>query len=223
MQSRPWYFCGLAGRSPARAARCQRAWRRCRAHQWFAPLVGRQQNGIQRINWLSRAQGTSHTVSFLPQLASRGANEGGLIDQLVHHSLPQFKNDLQNEHKYVAVMPSSGPDDALTPIDQAILGGEQKYTAPIRVPILAIFAVPHKLSDLFNDNPKAEAAAEAVDMEQTSAQIRAFERGHPSARVLRLADANHYVFKSNQADVLSAINTFIGEDSWPKSRSTTTF
>jgi hypothetical protein len=73
-------------------------------------------------------------------------------------------------------MPSSGPDDALTPIDQAILGGEQKYTAPIRVPILAIFAVPHNLSDLFNDNPKAEAAAEAVDMEQTSAQIRAFER-----------------------------------------------
>jgi hypothetical protein len=154
MQSRPWYFCGLAGRSPARAARCQRAWRRCRAHQWFAPLVGRQQNGIQRINWLSRAQGTSHTVSFLPQLASRGANEGGLIDQLVHHSLPQFKNDLQNEHKYVAVMPSSGPDDALTPIDQAILGGEQKYTAPIRVPILAIFAVPHNLSDLSTITPR---------------------------------------------------------------------
>jgi pimeloyl-ACP methyl ester carboxylesterase len=161
--------------------------------------------------------------ALLSQLASRGANEGALIDQLLHHSLPQFKNDLQNEHKYVAVMPSSGPDDALTPIDQAILGGEQKYTAPIRVPILAIFAVPHNVSDLFNDNPKAEAAAEAVDMEQTSAQIRAFERGHPSARVLRLADANHYVFKSNQADVLSAINTFIGEDSWPKSRSTTTF
>jgi len=127
----------------------------------------------------------------------------------LQHSLPQFENDLQNEEKYVSVMPSSGPEDSLSPIDQPISEGEQKYTARIGVPILAIFAVPHNLTDLFRGSPKAQAAAEAVDGEQTSAEIGAFERGHPSARILRLSDANHYVFISNQEQVLSAINNFM--------------
>jgi hypothetical protein len=33
-------------------------------------------------------------------------------------------------------------------------------------------------------------------------QAKAFERGVPSARVVRLTHANHYVFKSNEAGVL---------------------
>jgi len=53
-------------------------------------------------------------------------------------------------------------------------------------------------------------AAEARDLERTGAQAKAFETGLPSARVVRLPHANHYVFRSNEADVLREMNAFIG-------------
>jgi non-heme chloroperoxidase len=36
------------------------------------------------------------------------------------------------------------------------------------------------------------------------------EVGVPSARVVRLPNANHFVFLSNEADVLREMNAFIG-------------
>jgi hypothetical protein len=41
------------------------------------------------------------------------------------------------------------------------------------------------------------------------AQAKAFETGLPAARVVRLADADHYVFQSNERDVLREIGAFI--------------
>ena len=41
------------------------------------------------------------------------------------------------------------------------------------------------------------------------AQVKAFENGLPSAYVVRLPHANHYVFVSNEADVLRDMNTFV--------------
>jgi hypothetical protein len=38
---------------------------------------------------------------------------------------------------------------------------------------------------------------------------KAFEKGLPSARVVWLAHAGHYVFRSHEADVLREMNTFI--------------
>ena len=40
-------------------------------------------------------------------------------------------------------------------------------------------------------------------------QIAAFEKGVPSARVVRLPRANHYVYLSNEADVLREVNAFL--------------
>ena len=57
----------------------------------------------------------------------------------------------------------------------------------------------------------ARAAAEARDLASTGAQAKAFEHGVPSARVVRLAHANHYVFRSNEADVFREIQAFIGK------------
>jgi hypothetical protein len=41
----------------------------------------------------------------------------------------------------------------------------------------------------------------------------AFEAGVPSAKVVRLHNANHYVFRSNEADVLRAMNDFLSKPS----------
>ena len=98
---------------------------------------------------------------------------------------------------------SSGPGPA-----RAILDGQQKYTK-IPAPILAIFAVPHDRGPQAADDPKARAEFEAADAAAV-AQATAFESGLPAAKVVRLPHANHYVFLSNEADVLREMNTFIG-------------
>jgi len=90
---------------------------------------------------------------------------------------------------------------------QAIVAGEQKYT-DIRVRALAIYALPHAGEPVSKD-PAARAAAEARDLLVTGAQSKAFENGVHSARVVRLAHANHYVFLSNEADVLREMNAFL--------------
>jgi non-heme chloroperoxidase len=93
-------------------------------------------------------------------------------------------------------------------VSAAILAGEQKYT-DIEATILAIFTIPQD----HGANVKATAAqlASATDAEtaNTERQAQAFEKGLPSARVVRLAHANHYVFISNESDVLREMTAFI--------------
>ena len=97
------------------------------------------------------------------------------------------------------------PTTKLPPIIEGIMTGTQKYTR-IPVPILAIYALPH------DPGPAASAAmraeGEARD-QKGEAQAKAFETGLPTARVVRIPRANHYVFLSNEADVLREMETFI--------------
>ena len=96
-------------------------------------------------------------------------------------------------------------------VSQAIIAGAQKYT-DIRVPVLAIFANPHDPSPYAFDNfktPAERAAAEAIPTRETEEQAEAFESGVPSARVVRLPHANHYVFLSNETDVLREMRAFL--------------
>lgn len=132
-----------------------------------------------------------------------------LIQQLLQTDLPQLQKDLEEQLKTLQVMAGPSRPTQIPPILQAVMGGEQKYT-DFRVPVLAIFAVPHDLGPAFQGDPAARASAEASDLARTGAQADAFENGIHSARVVRLAHANHYVFLSNEADVLREINLFIG-------------
>jgi len=94
-------------------------------------------------------------------------------------------------------------------ITQAIMTGMQKYT-DIRVPVLAIFAVPHASAQAFKDDAE-HPAAEARDEATAGAQAKTFESGVPSARVVRLPHANHFVFISNEDDVLREMNAFLSK------------
>lgn len=100
-----------------------------------------------------------------------------------------------------------GPQPAFPTIKQAIQAGMQKYT-DIRVPILAIYAG----SGLLRDDPALRAAAEAKEKLKNfyGAQAKAFDTCFSSARIVRLPDATHYLFQSNEADVLREMNAFIG-------------
>jgi pimeloyl-ACP methyl ester carboxylesterase len=123
-----------------------------------------------------------------------------LIRELLETNLPGIEQDLREMQKSLEVGPSR-PAGSVQPTEQAILAGMQKYT-DIEVPILAIYALPHGGGEL-------GPAAEARDLVTTGAQAKAFETGLPSARVVRLPHASHYVFQSNEADVLREMNAFI--------------
>ena len=133
-----------------------------------------------------------------------------LVQELLQTTLPQFEKDLQEQQKMFESLPPPPQQPKRPPSpNTAIISGEQRYT-DIHVPILAIFAVPHNLGpDFLKDNPTGRAAAVASDQARTGAQANAFEKGLPSAHVVRLPNANHYVFRSNEADVLREMNAFI--------------
>jgi pimeloyl-ACP methyl ester carboxylesterase len=78
------------------------------------------------------------------------------------------------------------------PIPTAIQFGAEKYTE-IHVSILAFFALPR------------------VFDAHTSEQADAFEAGLPSAHVVRLQNADHFVFNSNEAEVFREMNAFLAQ------------
>lgn len=135
-----------------------------------------------------------------------------LVHELLESTLPGFERDLEQRQRELQVMPPAllaQASSAIPEAAQAIQIGEQKYTN-IPVPILAIYAIPHDLGPLPGVDATARAAFEASDEAVTNAQAKAFESGLPSARVVRLPHANHYVFLSNEADVLREMADFLG-------------
>ena len=135
------------------------------------------------------------------------------LRELLETTLPQFEKDLRERQKELDTMSAaqlaaqgSGPGPMAA---QAIGAGEQKYTN-IPVPILAIYAVPHDRGPTAGADSAARATQEARDEETTGAQAKAFEAGLPSAKVVRIPHADHYVFRSNEADVLREMNAFVG-------------
>jgi len=145
----------------------------------------------------------------LDQLRSQPSGDPRVIRELLDTVLPAFEKDLQEQQKLLQVLPAAMLHSVNTAAATAVLAGEQKYTN-IPVPILAIYAIPHDMGSAYDNDPKARAVLEALDEARTVAQANAFESGVPTARVVRLPHANHYVFRSNEADVLREMNAFIG-------------
>ena len=129
-----------------------------------------------------------------------------LAQELLKTDLPRLEKDLQEELKDMEFEPANLLKLQLPAPVQAIIAGQQKYTE-IRVPVLAIYAIPH--SGVPAPDQASRAAAEARDIAVSEAQAKAFETGVPSAHVVRLPHANHFVFKSNESDVVREMNAFL--------------
>jgi pimeloyl-ACP methyl ester carboxylesterase len=102
--------------------------------------------------------------------------------------------------------PPPPPNAEIPPVVRAILAGGKPFRN-IPVPALALFSVPRRMPATATDADKAQSA---VMDKATSAQAAAFEKGVPTARVVRVANAGHYVHLTNDADVLREIDAFIG-------------
>jgi non-heme chloroperoxidase len=134
-----------------------------------------------------------------------------LVEELLKTDLPRFQRDLQERQKDLEAMPTAllaAQSTSMSAVSQAIMAGEQTYTS-IRVSVLAIYAVPHDTRQFSTNDSTALPAFEARDEATTGAQAKAFETGIPTARIVRLPHANHFVFFSNEADVLREVNAFL--------------
>jgi len=94
-----------------------------------------------------------------------------------------------------------------------LMTGAKKYTA-IPVPALVIFANPHSQGIWVDENtdPSVQTAAKTYSTTLevlTERQEKSVENGVPTAHVITLPSANHYVFLSNEAEVLKAIDAFL--------------
>ena len=137
------------------------------------------------------------------------AEARALVHTLRDSTLPRFEKDLDRTAKIVDGMPANGPMPDTTPnAGSAIQDGEEKYTS-ISVPILAIYATPHKVEPMPGVDSAGLAAWWATRDSNTAGYATAFERGVPSARVVRIPNSTHYVFETNEADVLREVNAFL--------------
>ncbi len=94
-----------------------------------------------------------------------------------------------------------------------ITTGMKKYTTIPR-PALVIFANPHSQGTWVDQNqdPVVRRAADTYSAQLVvviNKQIRAFREGVPAARVMILPGANHYVYLSNEEDVLREMRSFL--------------
>ena len=135
-----------------------------------------------------------------------------LIHALLQTDLPQLQKSLEAEAKNLDAVSDAtlaAQSAPKSPEDQyvaAILAGEQKYT-DLRCPALAIYAVAKLPDSAAKPDPSAETDN---DRAWKDTQARAFEAGVPTAKVVRIKDADHYVFKSNnEAETSRAMNDFL--------------
>ncbi len=126
----------------------------------------------------------------------------------------QLKDDLQREDERIAELPGVPAPPPPPPIPLAVWFGMEKFTK-IDAPAMAIFACPHDMSPAFRGplehDRMAQATLKANDLKRCTDQSNAFERAMPADPVVRIADANHYVYRSNPDVVIRAMNDFMAK------------
>ncbi|HMG84602.1 MAG TPA: alpha/beta hydrolase [Terracidiphilus sp.] len=134
--------------------------------------------------------------------------EAGVVDEKkklleLEAAVATFETVLHHDNAEVANMPPLPPR---SPIGAALNFGMQKYTS-IPVLALAIYACPHNWERL-PDSPR-KAALIADDKARCTAWADNFRRGVPSARIVIIPNADHYVYLSNEAQVVGEMNAFL--------------
>jgi non-heme chloroperoxidase len=140
----------------------------------------------------------------IDEIEAGGIDEQKKLREL-ETAVARFEGILHQNNEDVKTMPPLPPR---SPIQAALNFGMEKYTS-IPVPILAIFACPHDWSHFFPNDPQRRAARVAADTAQCNARAEAFHRGVPSSRVVRIANADHYVHRSNEAQVIDEMKKFL--------------
>ena len=100
--------------------------------------------------------------------------------------------------------------------DALFAGVVKPEYARIPVPVLAFFAAPRPLDEEMRRHPPANAEERAaiegkleVDTAIRNKHRRDLRIGVPAARIVELANANFYVFLSNEEELLRELRPFL--------------
>jgi non-heme chloroperoxidase len=118
-------------------------------------------------------------------------------------AVARFETVVHQNNTEIANMPPLPPRSS---IGAALNFGMQKYTN-IAVPVLAIYACPHNW-DRLPDSPRKTALI-ADDKARCSEWADNFRRSVPRAHVVMIPNADHYVYLSNEAQVVREMNAFL--------------
>jgi pimeloyl-ACP methyl ester carboxylesterase len=138
----------------------------------------------------------------IDEIEAGGVDENKKLLEL-EAAVARFETVLHHDNAEVANMPSLPPR---SPIGAALNFGMQKYTS-IPVPTLAIYACPHNW-DRLPDSPRKTALV-ADDKARCTAWTNNFRRGVPSAHIVMIPNADHYVYLSNEAQVVGEMKAFL--------------
>jgi pimeloyl-ACP methyl ester carboxylesterase len=103
-----------------------------------------------------------------------------------------------------------GGDPRLPPVGLAVKFGQERFTT-VHVPMLAVMACPHDYSQLAEQNAKVAAVLKAKDQARCAQQINSLKTSNPSARVVVVPNADHQIVRTNEADVVRALNAFLAK------------
>jgi pimeloyl-ACP methyl ester carboxylesterase len=125
-------------------------------------------------------------------------------------NLERVEKEIQQHQQETKDLPPTPVSPRMTPDLFAVMEGRERFTT-IHAPALVIVADEDNPGSASTDNPqsRAQAARQALTKRTKELQVAAFERQVPSAHVVRVPHATHYVFRSNEADVLREMNAFI--------------
>jgi pimeloyl-ACP methyl ester carboxylesterase len=122
----------------------------------------------------------------------------------VQDALPNLQKALSDAAEATASMPpTSNQAQKLEDLaGNRIFDNTRKY-GPVKVPVLAVLAEPRQCRrDCDKPFMQKIMAADA-------ARSAYFEKQSPNARVVRIANASHYIYRSNEADVVREMNAFM--------------
>jgi non-heme chloroperoxidase len=144
------------------------------------------------------------------QDATTPQEQRGMVEEVLKTDMPRYQQELVARDKDLLAMPDTSrpPEGQMKSRDyiskHAVHSGEQRYTQ-LKCPVLAIFNVP-KASNSLSDT---EAKVPPKSKSSSEIQAAAFATLGPNVRVVRIPGAAHYIFRSNESDVLREINAFI--------------
>jgi pimeloyl-ACP methyl ester carboxylesterase len=143
---------------------------------------------------LNRPILAGHSVAG-EELSSIGSRRPGAVSGLVYLEA-SYAYAIDNPALSCSLSPPPPQQSSPKTVTAAIQAGTQRYTN-IKSPALVIYAAP-------KEGTTTDGAALTRE-----ACVKALERATPSSRIVRLPDASHYVFISNEAEVLKEIRDLI--------------
>lgn len=163
---------------------------------FYDPAVGGYE--VDRAELRRRLNDLSTVDPQLEKVQLQELQQSGLLQRFEHQAGLMSKN--LESLPPPAPNASAAPPDSIAIHNEAMDKGERPFT-DVKGPILVIAAAPH---DRFKGKPPK-------DYERETQRLAALEKRLPNARVVRIPFASHFIYESNEAQVVREMNAFMDE------------